>query len=292
MSTKSKSKAKPCITQVEKLITESLHKSQREIEGALMKPLDEDYPFSTNGIYFLIGKPGCGKSFFIWKHIMITERLFKQPYYSKIIFCSTSGKLDKTAEVLSKNVKTKITHITEEALMPYLRKHLKRKLKYYAMVKHVLSKMKEANEEMQRLINKHSLDEIEDRIIYIANKLVKYNTSSYPFNTLLIMDDAAGSELLRDKNSELCRLLTKTRHYNLTCIIAIQTLKFVNLNIKRIATDVIMYAGFSKEDFDTMLKQTPNSLDRKEITEKYLSHTNLHDRFVMNLIGNRFVFET
>ena len=94
------------IKQVEGIIKETLKKNQRDIEMALIRPLSPDYPFSTNGVYFLIGKMGAGKSFFIWRHIMITERLFKQPYYSKIIFCSSSGKLDKTAEVLSKNVKT------------------------------------------------------------------------------------------------------------------------------------------------------------------------------------------
>lgn len=95
------------IKKVEDLIHETMNKSQKEIEGALIKPLSENYPFSTNGIYFLIGKPGAGKSFWIWRHIMITERLFKHPFYNKIIFCSTSGKMDKTAEVLHKKIKQK-----------------------------------------------------------------------------------------------------------------------------------------------------------------------------------------
>ena len=73
---------------------------------ALIKPLTPEYPLSTNDIYFLIGKMDADKSFWIWHHIMITERLFNKPYYSKIIFCSTSGKLDRAAEVLSKNAKT------------------------------------------------------------------------------------------------------------------------------------------------------------------------------------------
>ncbi|KAK8845142.1 hypothetical protein M9Y10_021324 [Tritrichomonas musculus] len=136
---------------------------------------------------------------------MITERLFTKPYYSKIIFCSTSGKLDKTAEVLSKNVKTPNEYIKEENLLPYLKRHLKRKLKYYAMVKHVLSKMMETNEEMARIISKHFLMEIEDRIAYIACKLVQHQTASYPYNTLLVLDDAAGSPLLKNGNSELSK---------------------------------------------------------------------------------------
>ena len=279
------------IKQVEKTIKETLRKNQRDIEMALIKPLSPEYPFSSNGIYFLIGKMGAGKSFFIWRHIMITEKLFKKPYYSKIIFCSTSGKLDKTAEVLSKNVKTNIEYIKEDDLMDYLKRHLRRKLKYYALVKHVLSRMKEANEEMTRLINKHSLDEIEDRIVYIANKLVKYQTASYPYNTLLILDDAAASPLLKNGNSELCRLLTKTRHYNLTCIIAVQTLRFVHLNVKRLATDIIMYSGFSRDDFESMLKQTPNNLP-SSIVDEYLQHTDIHDRFILNITANQHHFES
>lgn len=135
------------VKNVEKLILETLHKNQREIEGALIKPLSDDYPFSTNGIYFLIGRPGSGKSFWIWRHIMITERLFKQPYYNKIIFCSTSGKMDKTAEVLNKKIKSRIEYVSETELMEVLKKHLKRKTKYYAIVKHVLSRMKETSDE-------------------------------------------------------------------------------------------------------------------------------------------------
>ena len=131
----------------------------------------------------------------------------------------------------------------------------------------------------------------EDRIVYIANKLVKYNTTSYPYNTLLILDDAASSPLLKNGNSELCRLLTKTRHYNLTCIIAVQTLRFVHLNVKRLATDIIMYSGFSRNDFESMLNQTPNNLETKSITNEYLQHTDIHDRFVLNITANEYKFE-
>mgnify|MGYP001037700382 FL=1 len=276
---------------VEKLILDSMKKNQREIEGALIKPLSENYPFSTNGIYFLIGRPGSGKSFWIWRHIMITERLFKHPYYNKIIFCSTSGKMDKTAEVLNKKIKSKIKYVSEKQLMPVLMKHLKRKIKYYALVKHVLSKMKETSDEMRRLIEKHNLDDIEDRIIYIAQKLIKYETASYPYNTLIILDDCAGSDLLKNGNSEFIRLLTKTRHYNITCIMAFQTIRFVHINAKRMATDIICYSGYSEEDFTSLLQQTNNNLNTKQTVQEYLQHREPHDKFIMNITANKYYFE-
>ncbi|KAK8836405.1 hypothetical protein M9Y10_039748 [Tritrichomonas musculus] len=285
------SNTKQIIRKCETLINETMKKNQKEIEGALIKPLSPDYPFSTNGIIFLIGRPGSGKSYWIFKHIMITEKLFKHPYYNKIIFCSTSGKADKTAEVLSKNIQTKIDYVTETELMDYLKKHLKRKIKYYAMVKHILTKMKETNEEMQRIIDKHSLQDIDDRIVYIANKMVKYNTSSYPYNTLIILDDCAGSDLLKNGNSEFIRLLTKTRHYNITCIMAFQTIRFVHINAKRMATDIICYSGYSEEDFTSLLQQTNNNLNTKQTVQQYLQHRQPHEKWVANITANKYYFE-
>ena len=279
------------INDVEKLINETLNKNMRDIEGALIKPLSDDYPFSSNGIYFLIGRPGAGKSYWIWRHIMITERLFKHPYYNKIIFCSTSGKMDKTAEVLNKKIKSKIEYVSEKQLMTILKRHLRRKTKYYALVKHVLSKMKETSEEMQRIIEKHHLNDLEDKIVYIASKLCKYQTSSYPFHTLIILDDCAGSDLLKNGNSEFIRILTKTRHFNITCIMAFQTIRFVHINAKRLATDVICYSGYSEEDFKILLQQTNNNLNTKQTVAEYLQHRDPHDKFIMNITANKYYFE-
>lgn len=287
-----KTSTKSVIKNVEREIQKAMRKNQKDIEMALIKPLSPDYPFSTNGIYFLIGKPGAGKSYWIWSHIMITEKLFKKPYYNKIIFCSTSGKMDKTAEALHKSIKTPIQYVKEDELMPILRKHLKRKVKYYALVKHVLSKMKDANEEMERLIEKHSLQDIDDRIVYIANKLVQYNTSSYPYNTLIILDDCAGSDLLKNGNSEFIRLLTKTRHYNITCIMAFQTIRFVHINAKRMATDIICYSGYSEEDITSLLQQTNNNLNTKDAVHQYLQHRELHDKLILNITADKYYFES
>ena len=277
--------------EVDELINKTLKKNRKELDMCLIRPLTDTYPFSTNGVYYLIGKMGSGKSFWIWKHIMITERLFKHPYYSKIYFCTSSGKMDKTSEVMSKQVKTNIEYINEHNLIKVLERHLRRKNKYYTIVKHVLSKMREISEEMQRIIAKHSLEDIEDRIIYIANKIQKYGTINYPYNTLLILDDAADSNLLK-KNSPLIKIMTKTRHYNLTVIAAIQTIRFVHLNAKRLATDVICYSGYSREDFESLLTQTPNDLDKKIVTEQYLKLKNIHSKFIMNITAGKYTFET
>lgn len=272
---------------------EALKKNQKEIDGALIKPLSKDYAFSTNGIYFFIGKMGTGKSHSIWKHILMMENMYDKPYYDLIIFSSTSGSLDKTSEMFAKKIKTPIQYVKERSLMSVLERHLRRKQKYYAMVRHVLAKMRESSEEMDRIIRKHGLEDIEDRIVYVATKLAKYGTNSYPFHTLLVLDDFAGSPLFKGQNPPLGRLLTKTRHYNLTAIIVAQTIKFVPLNLKRMATDMIIWSRFSDEDFLTMLDQTPNSLNKKEALTEYHTLTGPHDRLIINITANthRFIRE-
>ena len=135
------------------MIKESLKKSDKELQSALIKPSSKDYPFSTNGVYFFIGKMGSGKSYEIWKHIMMTEEINGRPYYSLVIFCSTSGRMDKTAEAMIPNIRTRIRFVSEDELMDVLTRHLRKKNKNYSIVKHVLSRMKKTDDEMQRIID-------------------------------------------------------------------------------------------------------------------------------------------
>ena len=45
-------------TKVEEIMKEAITKNKKELDAALIKPIADDYYFSTNGIYFLLGKPG------------------------------------------------------------------------------------------------------------------------------------------------------------------------------------------------------------------------------------------
>jgi hypothetical protein len=237
---------------------------------------------------------GSGKTYQLWKHILTTELIGIEqdgkPYYDLVIFCSTSGALDKTSEAFAKKSKSRIKYVKEDQLMKFLTKHLKRKQKYYAIMKHVLSQYSEVNEEMARLIKKYSLQDLDDRINYMLIKLKKYNTTAYPFNTLLVLDDFAGSPLLKKPDSPLIRLLTKTRHNNLTCIIVAQTIRFVPLNLKRMATDLILYSKYSDEDFLAVLEQTPNNLNKKQALAEYKKLINPHDHVIINITADRVEF--
>lgn len=277
---------------VKNLMTKILNKNKKELDMALIKPISEDYPWSSNGIYIFFGRAGQGKSHDIWEHIYMSENLFEKPYYSKIIFCSTSGKLDKTTKYLSRKLKSDFICLNDDELLPYLSKHLKRKTKYYSLVEHLLTKFKETDDEMKRIIQKHKLIDLQDRIEYIANKLAKYRWGDYPYRTLLVLDDFYGHPLIKSPSSQLVRLLTKERHYNFTCIICAQNWRGIDLHVKRQGTDIVLYSGFSEEDFSKILKQIPNNLNYKRAYHIYSSMTGEHDKLIMHVRANKYLFIT
>ena len=116
---------------VEQQMTEIARKHKDQLNAAQIVPLHPDWRFSTNGLYLFLATAGCGKSRFIIKHILMSEQLFPEPYYTQIVYCSTSGELDKTIStyIHSKIIKTPLVEVPDSQLMSFLAKHLKRKQK-------------------------------------------------------------------------------------------------------------------------------------------------------------------
>lgn len=73
---------------------------------------------------------------------------------------------------------------------------------------------------------------------------------------------------------------------------AFQTIRFVHINAKRMATDIICYSGYSEEDFTSLLQQTNNNLNTKATVQEYLQHREPHDKFIMNITANKYYFES
>ena len=276
--------------EVDEILEKVRKKNSKELSMALIKPLTKDYQFCSNGIYLFSAPMGAGKSYEIIRHILISERLFDEPYYSLIVFCSTSGGLDKTVQSFLPKIKTPIAMMPESSLLPFLRRHIKIKKKYYAIIQFINSNLKKPGQEMTRIITKHGLKKKEQQLKYIAEKLLKYGTDRYPANLLLILDDFAGSPLLQQKESELNRILTKTRHYNITCIIAVQTVKFVIKNLKRMLTDAVIWKGLSRDDWDGFFKELSHSFDEDILWEQYHQLKDSHSRLELHMIANQYKF--
>ena len=232
---------------------------------------------------------GSGKTLEIIKHILITDRMNNgEGYYNLIVFCSTSGGLDKTVQAFLPKIKTPIAFVPDSSLLKFLNAHIKMKKKYYSLYKYINSGGKKIDDEFNRLIEKHKLDNDEKKLLYVAQKMMKYNTTKYPLNLLLVLDDFAGNQLINRPDTELCRILTKTRHYNITCVLSVQSTKFVIKNLKRICTDLILWRGVSWDDFYNLQRELPHNFDVKEVWEDYKNLSDPHSKLVMNLYAGSY----
>lgn len=285
---------------VDDVIAQELRKNRRSLKAATIRPISNEWQFSTNGVYFMCGKMGSGKTYTIIRHILMTERLSHQSdfKYDLIVFTSTSGSMDKTVCALGSKIKTPVMYLKDDQLVPFLTKHIKNKMKYYALMEYVHEG--KDSDELKRLVEKHSMYRLykgkrvyDDRKIalYLIQRIEQYGFTQMPSNTLLVMDDFAGHPLLKDVDSPLARMLTKTRHYHLTAILAVQTWRFVNLNFKRLCTDIVIWKGYSEDDFKNMIKQTPNDQSWKDLWERYKSLTDIHSNMALHITANSVVFD-
>ena len=287
------------INKVNKTLTQQINKNKEDIDNATIKPFSDDYPFSTNGIYLFCGKMGSGKTFTILKHLMIMDKLFGEPYYDQIIFSSTSGELDKTVESIKDQIKTDLIFIKDFDLMKYLDKRIKEKMKYSAIVKFIKTDGKVKNEVMDKIIEKHKLKKMVKgewvpdmrRVgLYLIEKLEKWGFQRFPVYDCIVLDDFAGHPLLKKPDSPLNKMLTKTRHYHITAILGIQTWRFVHLNFKRLCTDILIWKGFSMEDFEAMIRQTPNNENWKTLWEQYGAFEDPHDYMALHITAGKIEF--
>jgi hypothetical protein len=317
-------------------------KNKATLDAAKIVPLAPDWQFCTNGLYLMIATAGGGKSRFIVKHILMADRmtqhnpsvkeLKKEPdthYYSLIAYCSTSGEMDRTIQsIFDANViKTPVVQVPEQRLMTFLARHLKRKKKYYAMIKYL--QQKKINDTLQHSIDKHNIkflaydpkkkklpsmfdsvpyrghpsQEVDTRqmmliekvnkpklVAWILKKIESYGVSRSVCPLLVVLDDFAGHPLLERKETPLARMMTKCRHYSCTFIVAVQTVKYVIKNIRRQATDLVVWAGLSEEDFHNLFKEIAYSYNEKALWEEYrLLHTQT-SHMILNVKAQKYKF--
>ena len=311
---------------IERQMNEIANKHKNALNSAQIVPMSPNWKFSTNGLYLMLATAGCGKSRFIIKHILMSEQLFNEPYYSQIVYCSTSGELDKNIStyVHSKVIKTPLVEIPDNQLMAFLARHLKRKQKFYSMIEYIQSDFKTINKTLQSVIEKHNLKKrikltrpkelmppdimdvlpqyststmLNNRIdtvqiiekpdklkimTYILKKFQKYQYNRSVVPLLVILDDFAANPLIENKRTPLARMMTKCRHYSTTFIVAVQTCKYVIKDIRRQATDVVIWSGLGEEDFMQVFKEIQYSYDVDALWEEYRQLKSQKDHLILN----------
>ena len=251
--------------EVNKIMEDVRENSKEELDMAKMEPFSEDCKFGKNGIWLFIGKQGSGKTHKLIQTILYAEHFQEKPFFTQIIFSSTSDGLDKTVETYKKKIKTPIEFVPENKLFERLQQHLKRKTKFYSMMKWINSNGTKSDKNITHMGEKHRLFTKERTAKYIRKKISDYGHPQYPAHLLLIMDDFLGSDLLESRNSQVIKFLTKCRHFNITCIISQQSTKGIGRTVRRLASDAVIWQGFGEDDFIDLVKEFSISMDKKEL---------------------------
>ena len=259
-------------------IMEEVHDTHKDdLDMAKIEPFSEECKFGKNGLWLFIGKQGSGKTHKLIQTILYAEHFQEKPYFSQIIFSSTSDGLDKTLETYKKKIKTPIEFVPENKLFERLQQHLKRKTKFYSMMKWIKSNGAISDKNVTHMAEKHRLYDKKRTAKYIRKKISDYGHPKYPANLLLIMDDFLGSDLLEGRNSAVVKFLTKCRHFNITCVISQQSTKGIGRTVRRLASDAVVWKGFGEEDFLDLVREFSISMDKKELYKIYNSFKDNHD---------------
>ena len=98
-------------------------------------------------------------------------------------------------------------------------------------------------------------------ISYILRFFVKYQVGElYPIRTLIVFDDCAASHLISKRNSELIKMIKTARHLHACVILSAQTIVDSLKELKRIATDLVIWKNVSQSD-----------MEKVSVTFRYLS---------------------
>lgn len=252
-------------------------KKHEELDFEKIEPFGEECKFGKNGLILFIGPQGSGKTHKLIEFILYTEMIYEKPYFDNIIFCSTSEELDKTLDYYKKKIKTKIEFVSENKILDRLATHIKRKGKFYSMMKYIKSGGTESDANMIKIAEKHKLYDVKKTARYIKKKIEDYGHPAYPAPLLLILDDFLGSDLLESKMSQMVKFLTKCRHYNITCIISQQSTKGIGRTVRRLASDCALWRGFGEDDFIGLTREFNLSMNRRDLYDIYKNFKDKHD---------------
>ncbi len=103
-------------------------------------------------------------------------------------------------------------------------------------------------------------DSVDDFIKYIVDNFKGTNS-------LIILDDCASTQAVKNRTSELVRLGFSARHYGFSTIVITQQLTSITKPYRLNIQKLVMFYNPSREDMQTITKDYLNGIDNNEIKD-------------------------
>ncbi len=253
------------LNRIDTLINKCMIDNKKAIEQELIRPIHKDIPILYNSLNIYCGKQGSGKTYSCCSDIV--KICCATNDFHMLIYISKSGRVhDPTFETIKKLITIPIVYVSEDEAVDTVKNILYHKNLYH------------------QIKNNNFEDEIEDEQIEEIKTVLKIDDlTQNSLNTLILMEDAANSPLLKNPSSYFSNLLTRLRHSDVraTVFILVQNWKTLNTIIKSQTSSIFIFKGFSRQQLHYILGQLPIGEEFDDIWSQYLN-LNLHGKMYIN----------
>jgi hypothetical protein len=212
-----------------------------------------------------------------------------EPFFENVVICSTSSEFDKTVMTFKEAISiSNLIAVRDSNLLDWVNQYISKVLLYNTVMKFIKKKFKNPSDEMFDIIVQNKLNTKEKLIEWIAKTLVDIGWKTYPHRLLLILDDYASHPQLKSKDAPLSRMLKKLRHFNISVIICVQTVKSIPKDLKRNMSDLVLFTGISEEDFIYLIRESSAScFDYKKLWNVYRIISDKHALMCLHIEANK-----
>jgi hypothetical protein len=292
---------------MDKLLTTSAEeRSTAKIEQILphtsVPGVNNGFPFSVNGLWLFLARPGSGKTHTYYNMLIELDTINRdipirehesyadfrarqnEPFFETVALCSKTADLDKTVSALSPGIRNaNFITIDEDRILDWLQSYRDVIVLYNSVMRFIRSGFSKPDNNVMKMIRENRLNKPQKIIDYMEALLDKLGWKQYPHRMLLIMDDAANSPLLKQKDGVMMDVLRTLRHLDITVIICIQAVKDTPKDVKRLMTDAVLFPGIAEYDFiDLIRESTLGWLNAWEAWYEYSNMSGMHAKYVIN----------
>lgn len=192
-------------------------------------PSNPDLPPFFFSILVMCGGRGFGKT-----NLSLNMLKLQAPYIDNVIIISPNSKSDPQVLEGLKGFQYKIYDDLTEDIVQEIETEIDNRIDLYLNAVKLIKLIKKLNSKNPQFSDEE-IETLEKMDTNNLEEMLKLYKKGRPPNTVLIVDDCMGSNILHQNQGQFVKLLIKNRHRYLVPIILIQNLKSLSAPIRKVA---------------------------------------------------------
>ena len=221
-----------------------------------VRPIAPDIHSPTNVLNVIIGRPGCGKTFYAMSEAIAISQALPECH---LIIVATKKSFDETVLATKDGADCPVLLVSYDELVEILQILLAAKGLYNQIMREAV----DAGIAQKQIA--HQVDDVE--ALFQALHITDF--SRLWLETVIILDDVGSSRLLRNLDSFINNRLKLTRDDNVIWFLGVHSLNDLSPTVKSNADVVAIGRGLTPERLDIIFRQLNVGVDAKEFAQIY-----------------------